>query len=153
MFHCLSQRSSIISTRIPCAGGSAPIRSIRERFRHSIQLEAENEMKNLHISFAFLTLASCDSGLFEAPSSHDSARGDVAELQAVVAADLVAGPRATGMDVVVDAMAAVRAQRTALGLSDVDDDFELLSSDRGIDGIDHVRLQQRHRGVRVWGAD
>src|SRR5262249_48129816 len=41
----------------------------------------------------------------------------------------------------------------ALGLSSGHDDFKVLKSDLGIDGINHVRLQHVHEGIRVWGSD
>src|SRR5262249_51965048 len=45
-----------------------------------------------------------------------------------------------------------QAQKDALGLSS-QDDFALIALDHGIDGRDHVRLQQTIGGVKVWGGD
>jgi len=45
-----------------------------------------------------------------------------------------------------------RAERAALGLSQLDD-FATIKVHAGLDGLQHVRLQQLHAGIKVWGAD
>jgi Zn-dependent metalloprotease len=67
--------------------------------------------------------------------------------------ELTGLPRTPGVELAAEAIEALRARRTQLGLSSTLDDFAILSSHRGLDGLDHVRLQQLHRGVPVWGAD
>src|SRR5262249_19048858 len=49
-----------------------------------------------------------------------------------------------------DSAVAYAKQRIASG---VDDDFQVRGSRKGMDGNDHVRMEQYHAGVRVFGGD
>lgn len=101
----------------------------------------------------FLLLASCG---YQAPDGADSGSTGSAdsELRSIGGQHELAGwPRASGAELAASALDGLRARRGVLGLSSTLDDFAVLSSHRGLDGLDHVRLQQLHRGVPVWGAD
>ena len=43
-------------------------------------------------------------------------------------------------------------RKPLLGLGDRDD-LDIRNMEKGVDGLTHVRLQQTHDGVRVWGSD
>src|SRR5437867_3234348 len=47
----------------------------------------------------------------------------------------------------------VENSRSDLGGLSAEETFEVHGSTIGMDGLHHVRLHQRHRGVRVWGSD
>ncbi|HEY0190570.1 MAG TPA: M4 family metallopeptidase [Kofleriaceae bacterium] len=110
-------------------------------------------MKKLCGVLAALTIASCADDPDAAPGV-DPAPTIAPALQAVGTTQApVALVRTAGVKLEDDAVAAVRARRVDLGLSATLDDFKLMSTTRGMDGLDHVRLQQLHGGVPVWGGD
>src|SRR4051812_32778741 len=64
----------------------------------------------------------------------------------------VALPRNAALDASQVALQAVHADRLALGLG-ARDEMRLERAVDGIDGQTHVRLQQLHAGIKVWGSD
>jgi Zn-dependent metalloprotease len=55
-------------------------------------------------------------------------------------------------DAGADSLKMIRAQAPTLGLT-AQDDFSVLKTVEGVDGLHHVRLQQTHGGVKVFGGD
>ena len=51
-----------------------------------------------------------------------------------------------------ESLSFVRAQRAALGIG-AHDDFAVIRVQAGLDGLNHIRLQQLHDGIKVWGGD
>jgi Zn-dependent metalloprotease len=100
-----------------------------------------------------LVLANCGYETFDPASSSGTSRTDPALRSIGEQRELAGAPRTPGVALVAGAIDALRARRVELGLSSTLDDFAVLSSHHGLDGLDHVRLQQMHRGVPVWGAD
>src|SRR5262245_15935696 len=105
--------------------------------------------KTLAISAAF-ALSAC-SGHSVGPGGGarggDVTRAELRQAPAIAAArlDLRGGVAAA-------ARSYLGSQRGALGLAS-QDAFAVLRTHVSLDGVDHVRLQQLHDGIKVWGAD
>ena len=65
----------------------------------------------------------------------------------------VMGQRNVAVNVAADSQNFLRGQLVKLGLSSAHDDFQVLKTDHGMDGLDHVRLQQTYNGLKVFGGD
>ncbi|MDB4965591.1 MAG: bacillolysin [Myxococcales bacterium] len=63
----------------------------------------------------------------------------------------IAAARITG-DLTTAAIQFVQSQRATLGLG-ANDSFAVLKIEPDAAGLDHVRMQQLHQGIKVWGAD
>jgi Zn-dependent metalloprotease len=60
--------------------------------------------------------------------------------------------RAAKFDVAKESIDWARSLKSGLNLQN-QDDFALIAVNKGIDAIDHVRLQQMYGGVKVWNCD
>jgi Zn-dependent metalloprotease len=92
-------------------------------------------------TFVLAALAGCSSS-FEPPAP--------VVTEAVLHYEVASAP--AGTDLGPDAVAYVLGNGRDLGLTS-DDDFAVVSAERGIDGVRHARLQQVNRGVPVWGGE
>jgi len=110
----------------------------------------------LPVLTAFLLLSNCAAPADEADvSSESSATGEDSALdtrEGLKALPPVAkARRARSMDPGAAAIAYVTAAAESAGARDPE--YKVLNIAKDVDGLTHVRLQQLHDGVLVWGAD
>ncbi|MGH8325070.1 MAG: hypothetical protein ACRETD_14965, partial [Steroidobacteraceae bacterium] len=112
-------------------------------------------MKKLLCIIGAIGIGGCSGNGGPSGSTTSGGGGVLGRALMVSAADSVHGgsARQPGVDVVADSLAFSRAQIGTLGLSKAHDDFQMIKMDHGIDGLNHVRLQQTRDGVRIWGSD
>jgi vibriolysin len=105
-------------------------------------------MKKRPILIASFVLAACSGPTVAPPSSGGGnvVRAELRQAPAVASTHLVA------TDLAAAVMAHLASQRNVLSLS-AHDAFAPLRSHVSIDGVNHIRLQQTHDGIKVWGAD
>jgi Zn-dependent metalloprotease/subtilisin-like proprotein convertase family protein len=86
------------------------------------------------------------------PSEPTTSRPDDLPPQIQSVHHLEKGRVAVSGDLAASARGYAIAAKAGIGFNE-DDDFAVLASRRGRDGLDHVRLQQTYRGIPVFSAD
>lgn len=88
-------------------------------------------------------------GCSGAPSTGGAPSVGRAELRDAPA---VTAARLHSADLENESLSFIRSQRAILGIS-ARDDFAVIRARTDLNGLNHVRLQQLHDGIKVWGAD
>ena len=113
-------------------------------------------MRKLLCFIGAIGLAGCSGNLGGPSGSTTSGGGGVlgrALVQSASDAPIALGARNVALESRLDTLGFLKAQTTALGLSGAVDDFMMVRSDVGFDGLNHVRVAQTHGGIAVFGGD
>ncbi|MGZ3441261.1 MAG: M4 family metallopeptidase, partial [Polyangia bacterium] len=113
-------------------------------------------MKKLLCIIGAIGIGGCSGSVGGPSGSTTSGGGGVlgrALVQSAGDAQISMAARNTALDPATDTLGFVKTQINALGLSSASDDFIALKSTVGLDGLNHVRIQQTHGGVPVFGGD
>ena len=113
-------------------------------------------MKKLLGIIGAIAVGGCSGSVVGPTGSTTSGAGGVmgrALVQSVSSGSIPMSARNVALDPAADTLGFVKAQIGALGLSTAKDDFVALKTNLGVDGLNHVRIQQTHGGVPVFGGD
>jgi Zn-dependent metalloprotease len=113
-------------------------------------------MKKIVCIIGAIVVGGCSGSIVGPNGSTSSGGGGVMGRGLVQSADgsnVAMLARNAQLGVVEDSVAFVKSQAVALGLVPAHDDFTAMGNFVGMDGQNHVRVQQMHGGIPVFGGD